>query len=181
MPLRQASLPSIVLMTDERMGEALWEALERLPRGAAVIFRHYDLPPKARRALYERVRAVARRRGLSLLLAGSSRQAVAWKADGAHDRSPHRRSSRPLLRSAPVHDRAGLRAARHADLRLVSPVYATRSHPGQRALGIVRLGLLLGRERRGIVALGGMTRERARALRIMGITRWAAIDGLTRR
>lgn len=178
MPPRQASLPSIVLMTDERMGDALWKALERLPRGAAVIFRHYGLPAADRRALYERVRAITRRRGLSLLLAGSPRQAVAWKADGVYGRSPHRRSSRPLLRSAPVHDPIELQAARHVDLRLVSPVHLTRSHPGQRALGTVRFGLLLGQDRRGIVALGGMTRDRARALRMMGIGRWAAIDGL---
>jgi thiamine-phosphate pyrophosphorylase len=181
MPPRQASLPSILLMTDERMGDGLWGALDRLPRGAAVIFRHYSLSPSARRNLYEQVRIVARRRGLVLLLAGSPRQATAWRADGAHGRSRHRQSSRPLLRSMPVHDRIELRAARYADLRLVSPVYATRSHPGRRALGKVRLGLLLGGERRGIVALGGMDCMRTKALRAMRVTRWAAIDGLVRR
>jgi thiamine-phosphate pyrophosphorylase len=168
-------------MTDERMGDRLWEAIERLPRGAAVIFRHYGLSREHRRELYEQVRTVTRRRGLWLLLAGSLRQAAAWKADGVYGGSLHRRSSRPLLRSAAVHDRIELRAARYADLRLVSPIHATRSHPGQQALGKVRLGLLLGGERRGIVALGGMNRARARALRRIGVTRWAAIDGLVRR
>jgi hypothetical protein len=76
MPSRQArSLPSLFLMTDERMGDALWRALERLPRGAGVVFRHYRLPPVERRALFERVRAVARRRGLRLLLGGPERLA----------------------------------------------------------------------------------------------------------
>jgi len=161
------------------MGDALWIALERLPRGAGIVFRHYGLPPGERRALYERVRAVAHRRRLVLILASSPKQAAAWRADGVHGRSP-RRVARPLMRSAPAHDGMELRAACHADLRLVSPVFRTRSHPGARALGAVRLGLMLGRDRDGIVALGGMSHRRAQALKNLGITRWAAIDGLIR-
>lgn len=176
---RKARLPTILLMTDERLGEALWAALDCLPRGAGVVFRHYGLPPAERRTLYERVRRLARRRRLTLILSASPQQAAAWRADGVHGRS-RRRTSRPLLRSAPVHDRRELLAASHADLRLVSPVFPTRSHPGAPALGPVRLGLLLGGDRGGIVALGGMTPHRARALRSLRITRWAAIDGLTR-
>jgi len=179
MPPRQARLPTLLLMTDERMGEALWSALESLPRGAGVVFRHYGLPPKERRARFDHVRRITRRRGLILLLAGSPLQAAAWKADGVHGRSA-RRVSRPLLRSAPAHDRRELLAARHADLRLVSPVFPTRSHPDVPALGPVRLGLMLGRSRADIVALGGMTQRRAQALRSLGIIRWAAIDGLIR-
>ena len=179
MPPRKARLPTILLMTDERLGEALWPALDCLPRGAGVVFRHYGLPPAERRSLYERVRRVVRRRRLMLILSASPQQAAAWRADGVHGRS-RQRTSRPLLRSAPVHDRRELLAAGHADLRLVSPVFPTRSHPGAAALGPVRLGLLLGEDRGGIVALGGMTPHRGRALRSLGITRWAAIDGLTR-
>jgi thiamine-phosphate pyrophosphorylase len=179
MPPRQARLPTLLLMTDERMGETLWSALESLPRGAGVVFRHYGLPAEERRALFDRVRRVTRRRQLILMLAGSPQQAAAWKADGVHGRSA-RRVARPLLRSAPVHDRRELLAVRHADLRLVSPVFPTRSHPGAPALGPVRLGLMLGRSRTDIVALGGMTPRRAQALRSLGIMRWAAIDGLIR-
>jgi thiamine-phosphate pyrophosphorylase len=38
-------------MTDERLGDALWTALRRLPRGAGIVFRHYATPPAERRAL----------------------------------------------------------------------------------------------------------------------------------
>ncbi len=179
MPSRQAcSLPSVFLMTDERMGDGLWAALERLPRGAGVVFRHYRLPTDERRALFERVRAIARRRRLVLLLAGSRRLATAWRADGAHGPSPHRRSTRPLLRTGSAHDRLEwLRAHRAGcELVFVSPIYATRSHPGTSSLGVARTGLLLGTKRSQAVALGGMTANRARALRTAGITRWAAID-----
>jgi thiamine-phosphate pyrophosphorylase len=164
-------------MTDERMGESLWAALDRLPRGAGVIFRHYSWPAAERRMLYERVRTITKRRKLVLILAGTPQEAIAWKADGAHGRSRHRRTLRRLIRSAPVHDSAELHTVGKADLRLVSPIHPTRSHPDARTLGHVRLGLLLGRDRHGIVALGGMNPARARPLRLLGIKRWAGIDG----
>lgn len=170
--------PRLFLMTDPRMGEALWTALDRLPRGAGIVFRHYGIA--GRRALYERVRRVARRRGLMLLLGGSPREAVGWKADGAHGRSPHRRATRRLLRTAPAHDRREWILARGADLVFVSPIFATRSHRGAQALGPVRAGLLIGRDdRRRAVALGGMTPHRARRLRLLGLEGWAAIDAWT--
>ena len=180
MPRRQPrrSCPAVFLMTDERLGDGLWTALERLPRGAGVVVRHYSLPSTVRRTLFEAVRRVARRRGLVLLLAGSPREAVAWRADGAHGRSPHRATTRPLIRTAPAHDRAEWIAAGRAgcDLIFVSPLFATRSHPGAVPLGHVRAGLLTGAGRDRAVLLGGMTRTRFRALRVMGFGRWAAID-----
>ena len=63
----------------------------------------------------------------------------------------------------------------HADAILLSPVWPTRSHPGARGLGALRFRLLAARARVPVIALGGMTPLRARAL---GWARWAAIDGL---
>ena len=63
----------------------------------------------------------------------------------------------------------------HADAILLSPVWPTRSHPGARGLGALRFRLLAARARVPVIALGGMTRLRARSL---GWARWAAIDGL---
>lgn len=183
MRTRQARhLPKILLMTDERMGDTLWATLAALPRGAGIVFRHHATPVAERHILFEKVRRISRARGLPLLLAGPPSLAVAWKADGAHGRSPHRRAARPLLRSIPCHDGMQLVAGRRqgADLLLLSPAYATRSHPGAPALGLVRMGLMIGAKRGDIVALGGMTRTRGRAMRGIGIARWAAIDGLTR-
>jgi thiamine-phosphate pyrophosphorylase len=163
-------------MTDERMGEdGLWRALDRLPRGSAVIFRHYRTAD--RRALFERVRALARRRGLVLLLAGTPREAARWRADGAHGRSAHLRASRPLLRTAPAHDARELARAR-ADAVLVSPVFATRSHPGTRTLGGLRFGMLAQRTGLPVIALGGMDARRFSRLAPLGAHGWAAIDSL---
>jgi len=150
-------LPQLWLMTDERQGAQLLDTVMRLPRGAGVVFRHHRTPPPARRALYEQVRVIARARGLILVLAGPTGLAIAWRADGAHGRVPHRRSSRALLRTAPAHDARELKAAARAgaDLIFLSPVFATRSHPGGRTLGPLRFGRLARQARVPVVALGG--------------------------
>lgn len=167
-------LPRLWLMTDERMGEGLWPALARLPRGAGVVFRHHATPPAARRALLRRVEAVTRARRLRLV--------VAPPAARRHDLHGVRRSLRRGLVTRSAHGRTeALRAVREgADLLFVSPVFATRSHPGGRALGAVRLGLMIRDLRVPVVALGGMDATRFRRLRRYGVFGWAAIDAWTR-
>jgi thiamine-phosphate pyrophosphorylase len=68
---------------------------------------------------------------------------------------------------------AGRRA--RADAIVLSPVFATRSHPGARTLGPLRFRLLAARAGLPVIALGGMDAARARRL---GQAPWAAIDGL---
>ncbi len=179
---RRQPLPRLWLMTDERIGDALWPALARLPRGSGVIFRHYATPGDERRRLFEKARAVARRKGLMLVLAGSARQAIGWRADGVHGRSGHVRAARGLVRTAPVHSRRELVAAMRAgtDLIFLSPVFPTRSHPEAQALGAARFGLAVRRPSPGnrIIALGGMTPHRFHRLQALGAYGWAAIDAL---
>lgn len=167
-------LPQHWLMTDERMGESLWDALARLPRGSGVVFRHYGLAPAARRALFAKVAKVSRRRGLLLVRAGPERLGP---EDGVHGQRG------PGLRTWPAHSRreaiAAIRAG--ADLLFVSPAFATRSHPGASALGRVRLGLLIRGLRVPVIALGGVDLRRAASLQPLGIYGWAAIDAWTRR
>lgn len=175
---RRHPLPRLWLMTDERQSEALWPALARLPRGTGVVFRHYRTPPTERRALYEQVRAIARARGLLLVLAGPPRDAIGWRADGAHGRSPHRTSTRALLRTAPAHGARELVAGRRrgATLLFLSPVFPTRSHPGARTLGPVRFGKLVKGYAKNAIALGGMSPKRGDRLAALGAYGWAAID-----
>lgn len=164
---RRHPLPRLWLMTDERMGDALWTCLALLPRGSGVVFRHYGLPAGERRALFRQVRQVCRARRLRLLVAGLPLGA----ADGTHGRRGGG------IRSASAHNLRELRAAERsgADLAFLSPVHPTRSHPGARPLGRRRFALLAHQARIPVVALGGMSRERFRTLR--GAYGWAAIDG----
>jgi thiamine-phosphate pyrophosphorylase len=175
---RRQPLPRLWMMTDERQGDALFEALGRLPRGAGVVFRHYGLAPGPRRELFLRVRAAARRRRLVLMLAGTPRLAAAWGADGSHGLAGGIKSLPHLLRSAPVHDPAELVAAAKAgaDFVFLSPAFATRSHAGARPLGPVRVGLVARASLIPVIALGGMDAVRAQGLGGYNIYGWAGID-----
>lgn len=177
--MRRRHLPRIWLLTDPRQGDALWAALERLPRGAGVVVRPYGLDRAERERLVARVRAVARRRGLILVLAGEAREAERLKADGVYQ-APRR--GRDLIMLATAHGRAELVAAARAraDLVLLSPVFPTRSHPGARTLGPMRFGLLAEGSTVPVIALGGMTSDRFARLRPLGACGWAAIDGWIR-
>jgi thiamine-phosphate pyrophosphorylase len=172
MPRRHPStLPRLWLMTDERLGERLWPALAALPRGSGVVFRDYATPPTERFARFARVLAAARRRRLVLVRAGDTPMRGEMGVHNGRGRG---------LRTASAHDRAEIVAARRAgaDLVFVSPVFPTRSHPGARTLGPVRLGLMMRGARMPVVALGGMTAARMRRVGKLGLHGWAAIDGL---
>ena len=172
---RRHPLPTLWLMTDERQGAALIAAVRRLPRGAGIVFRHHRVPAARRRALFYAIRPIARARGLTLLLAGPPGLARRWGADGSHGPGP------AGVRSAAVHDRAELRVARGADLIFVSPVFATRSHPGAATLGLAGFARLARLAAMPVIALGGMTARRARLTKKLGGYGWGAIDGLTPR
>ena len=162
-------LPRRWLMTDERLGDRLFLAVERLPQGAGIVFRHHSLAEDERRALFEQVRA--RRPDAMLLLAGSSDQALRWGADGSHGRGAGHG-----VRTAPAHDLAEIRAAEEAGAALVflSPVFATRSHPDAAPLGPERFASLAAATPLRVVALGGM--DEARFARLERAYGWAGID-----
>ena len=174
MPRRHPPLPRLWLMTDERIVD-LPGAVARLPKGSGVVFRHHSTDAPVRRALFDRIRRIARCRGLTLLLADTPTRARAWGADGAHHRSM---LSSIGLRTVAVHGLRELHLARRAkaDLVFVSPVFPTRSHPDARTLGPVRMGLMIGDQRRRVVALGGMTARKFRQLKGLNLHGWAAID-----
>ena len=166
---RRQPLPRLWLMTDERQGDGLWDALERLPRGAGIVFRHYSLPAPERRRLFARIRRVARRKGLVLLSAGGFLPA----ADGVHGAR-----GRGGLRSAAVHNLQELKAAERQGVHLafVSPVFPTRSHPHARTLGRIGFGLIVRQARIPIIALGGVDARKGESLRALGAYGWAGID-----
>ncbi|WP_235529785.1 thiamine phosphate synthase [Sphingomonas sp. Leaf242] len=166
---RRNPIPTRWLMTDERMGDALWRALTRLPPGSGVVFRHYATPEGERRALLRRVKRIGLSRRLVVVVAGKA----AGRADGVH--GPARTFG---IRSWSAHSRGEALAGKYAraDALFVSPVHATRSHENAsgigpaRALGIGRgLGI-------PIIALGGMNESRWRRIRRFGFHGWAAID-----
>ena len=169
-------------MTDERIAQAdLMRAISQLPRGSAVVVRHYSLALEERRALFDQVRQAARRRGCVVLLAGDALLAKRWGADGHHSRSRSRvMAGKRWLHSAPVHGHRELVEAvrKGADAVLISPMFATRSHPGAAPLGAVRFAALARQSLVPVIALGGVHPRHAALVRALDAAGFAAIDGL---
>ncbi len=118
--------------------------------------------------LFRRVARIARARGLVVVRAGKQ---AGFGEDGVHGRGPGQG-----LRTAPAHDRREAVAAmrRGADVLFVSPVFATRSHPGAEALGARKARRIAQGLPVIAIALGGMDSRRFRTL--AGFDGWAAID-----
>jgi thiamine-phosphate pyrophosphorylase len=153
-------------MTDPRLGEVLLPAIQRLSARSGVIFRHYDLSDSERWRLFAQVRRICARRGHLLLIGGLD----------------HGRHTGAV--SAPVHNLRELAEAKRLGIPLlfISPVYATGTHPGARPLGLSRFKQLATRAKPAkVVALGGMTRNRARSLDKRLVHGWAGIDAFRKK
>lgn len=156
-------------MTDERIGERLLPTIRRLPPGSGIVFRHFATPRADRVALFRRIRHIAVARRLTLVSVG------AMPGSRSHG------GRRPF--TAPAHDAREAIAMRRsgAAILLISPIYATRTHPGAEPLGL-RRAAAIGRDTGATrVALGGMTERKWRSIRHLGFDGWAAIDGLVAR
>jgi len=175
---RQPPSPKLWLISDARNDGVLIHALAKMPRGQGLIFRHYHLDNRARRARYQACARAARARGHVVVLAGPMAQARRWGADGAYGRPAMLARGGRGLRLITAHSLRDIAMATRAraDAVLLSPAFPTRSHASATALGAVRWRLLAAHVRVAVIALGGMNTHSARAL---GVRIWAAIDGLS--
>jgi thiamine-phosphate pyrophosphorylase len=159
-------------MTDERLGDQLPQAVARAAAaGAGVIVRHHASSPAERRAIAAEVLARGALLGVSrdVALAGQVGAAIVHNPVG---------DTWGLPFSLAVHDaeQARVAAQRQPALVFVSPLYATRSHPGAATLGeqaAMKLAELAGCP---AVALGGVDREAGERLIEQGWAAWAGID-----
>ena len=156
-------------MTDERIGDRLLATIRRLPPGSGIVFRHLATAKAERIALFRRIRRIAAARRLTLVSVG----ALAGSR-GHGGRQPF---------TAPAHDarEAIAMTRRGARILFVSPVHATRTHPGAIPLGLRRAAAIGRGQGAARIALGGMTERRWRSIRRLGFDGWAAIDGLADR
>ena len=165
-------LPRLWLFSDPARLPDPRAAMQRLPRGAGVVLR--GLAP----GLLKPVARLAKQRGLTLLVAGDGRVALALRA-GLH--MPDRRESLGLLpfllvrRASPgslilsMAAHGGQRGAARArrlgvDCIFLSPLFPTTSHPSEPALGALRWSRLARRLPGPCLALGGITPARLGAV-----------------
>ena len=162
-------LPRLWLLSDKRNDARLETALEALPANSGFVFRHYHLDPSARRARFDQLAPIARRCGHVVLLS----RACGWGEDGCYG------AQRPAsgLWLATAHNAVELADAARSGAQgaFLSPVFPTASHPGADVLGPAGFRALAAASPLPVIALGGMTHDRAKELEC---PRWGAIDGL---
>jgi len=176
-------LPALLFFTDpERTPEP--EAIaRRLPRGAGVVFRPFGAADAEARG--RRLAALARERGLVLLVGADAGLAQRLGAAGVHlpERLAHRarrmKAAHPgwIVTAAAHSARAARRGlAAGADAVVVSTAFASRSASAGAPLGPLRLAILARRAGGPVYALGGIDDEKARLLKDAGLAGLAAVD-----
>jgi thiamine-phosphate pyrophosphorylase len=162
-------------MTDERLGEALWEAVDRLPEGAGIVLRHYSLDASARAALAGAIADQVHSRGIMLAVAGDASLARRIGATLVHNPGGDTRGL-PFSRSVHnLHEAAAARAD-GAALIFVSPVHPTRSHPDAEPLGPEQAISIAKAAGVPAIALGGVNEKNFGALERGAFYGWAGID-----
>jgi thiamine-phosphate pyrophosphorylase len=163
----------MILMTDDdRLPDPL-AAVRALPRGSAVIVRARQ--PERRAQLLGAIRAIGDR-----IVLVADDPSLAAEADGLH--LPERRAYEAAHWRARF-PRWVVTAAAHgprlpdADAVLLSPVFATASHPGAHTLSAVRANIIAAQSCVPVYAMGGVTARNARLLH--GFTGIAAIGALS--
>jgi thiamine monophosphate synthase len=151
----------------------LWEAIDRLPNDSGIVFRHYALAPAERISLAAEVASICRARGLTLAVAGDIDTARAVGANLVHN-PPDVPTGIPFSKAVHSLEEAEAAARIGASLVFVSPVFATRSHPGAPALGPDHAKRLADAVGVPAIALGGMSARRFAELE--GFYGWAGID-----
>jgi thiamine-phosphate pyrophosphorylase len=177
---------ALVAVTDARRGGDPLALAAALPAGATVIFRHYEAVDRSILAI--RLADLCRKKRLRLLVAGDLDLALRARAglhlpDGmAAAASPRIRlwKRRGGLLTVAAHDRSGLRRAARlgAEAALLSPLFATLSHPGAKPLGPLAFRRLARQAALPVIALGGIDRTSVLLLKGTPIVGVAAVGAL---
>jgi len=179
------SLPPLLFFTDPDRTPDPAAIVERMPRGSAVVFRAFGAPS----ALAEgrRLRAVARRRGVLLIVGADAALARRLRADGIH--LPERLAGRAgviralerrFLVTVAAHELPAALAARRngAQAIVVSPVFASASPSAGQPMGLLEFTFIVRKARLPAYALGGIDAGAARRLVRSGAVGLAAVSAV---
>ena len=176
-------LPRFFVMSDEKLLPNPEALLPFLPKGSAIILRHYEV--KNREFLARRLIHKAHAKHVKVLIAGDERLAIRCGADGVHlpgyalnRRVAKRHAIKPQwLVSAAVHSiRAAAQAKKiEADFALISPVFETPSHPNQSTLVPLAFTAMVKIAGVKAIALGGINEETAIHLKVKKLWGFAGI------
>lgn len=172
------AIPSLYFFTDPARTPDPVSSAWKLPRGTALVYRHFGA--ENRTAIARDLERVCRMRALSLLIAADPELAADVGA-GVHwpeHLMPGARTDAPLV-TASAHSReAAFRAALIADACVLSPVFPTRSAAQREPLGLFAASQIARSVAIPVIALGGVNAETARLLSGRGFAGFAAIEAL---
>lgn len=174
--------PALLFFTDPVRTPDPAAIARALPRGAAIVYRHFGAPDRAAQA--RELLRIARARGLKLLIGADPSLCARLGADGVHlpERLAHRAG--PLKRAHPrwlvTAAAHGLRARgrRGPDAVVLSVALPSRSRSAGPALGPVRLSARTRAKGPPAYALGGLSDRTARRIVGSGVVGLAAVEGL---
>lgn len=173
-------LPALFFFTDPERTPDPVRSAARLPRGTAIVYRHFGAADRGRTA--RRLASMCRARGLYLLIAADPRLAERVGAHGVHwpeQRLPHSRKTRGLVTVSAHGPKGVARAARFgADACVLGPVFPTRSASGRAPLGLFRASQLARASTIPVIALGGVNAETAHRLPGRGFAGLASVGAL---
>ena len=157
-------------------------AAATLPRGAAIVYRHFGTPDAE--TVARRLKAIARARGLKLLIGRDVALARAVGADGihlpealAHRAAALRRAHPGWIVTSAAHSLPAARRSR-ADAVVLSVALRSNSASAGPELGAIRLAARVRASGRPAYALGGINDRTARLLGSSGAIGLAAVEGL---
>lgn len=172
-------LPHLLYFTDPDRTPDPEAIATRLPRGAAIVYRAFGAADA--RAVALRLKAIARRRGLKLLIGADEALAGQVGADGLH--LPERLASRAARISA-RHPTWLITAAAHSpraarvpvDAVVVSAIFPSNSPSAGKPMGPMRLAQIVRLAQSPVYALGGVNQTTAARLLASGVVGIAGVE-----
>jgi thiamine-phosphate pyrophosphorylase len=150
-----------------------------------VVFRAFGAADALARA--RRLRTIAARRGLTLLIGADPGLAAACRADGVHlperlaGRAGRLKAARPgWIVTAAAHSLPAVRRAARAgaDAVVISPIFPSASRSAGRPIGARGAAAIARRAGAPVYGLGGVGNENAPFLKDTGLAGLAAVEGL---
>ncbi|MBL8535820.1 MAG: thiamine phosphate synthase [Hyphomonadaceae bacterium] len=170
-------VPALYFMTDPARTPDPATIARRLPRGTAIVYRHFGAADRRRTA--RNLAALARDRGLILLIAADADLAAKVGAGGVH--WPQRllwRAERFGVTTVSAHNIGDVAHAERfgADAVILGPVFQTASASGNPPLGLFRASQLARKSPLPVIALGGVNARSSTHLAGRGFSGFAAVD-----
>lgn len=175
------AIPSLYFFTDPDRTPDPVAAARRLPRGTAVVYRHFSADDRERTA--RKLAALCRSRGLVLIIGADAELAKACGADGVHwpERlMPRVRGTAFRWVTAAAHSAKAVTKAGEAglDACVLSPIFPSRSASAQSALGLFSASQIARASTIPVIALGGVNASNVTRLSGRGFAGVAAVDAL---